>query len=146
MPFRFTLEAVLTYRKNLEQREYLALGKAQQEVAAVEAQIQDFELSIAEVCNRRAEEAKQGIASVHLQESYGRERMLQRRCDELQIKLEELKIRRQQCLKAYDLARQKKEILQELRGRQLHAYAAEQARRQQQLLDDLFLARRKRHS
>ena len=146
MAFRFTLEAVLTYRKNLEQREYLALGRVQQEIAQNELLIQECEDQIAEVCNRRAEEAGKGIASVHLQEFYHRERALQLRCDQLQIKLQELKVRRQQCLKTYEQARQKREILEELRSRQLHAYVVEQGRREQQRLDDLFLSRRGRRS
>jgi len=146
MAFRFTLEAVLTYRKNLEQREYLALGKVQQEISQVEALIKECEERIAELCNHRAEESAKGIASIHLQEFYTRERILQRRCEELQIKLQELKVKRQQCLKTYEQARQKREILEELRSRQLHAYVVEQGRREQQRLDDLYLSRRRRRN
>ena len=146
MAFRFTLEAVLSYRKNLEQREYLALGKVQQELARVELLIQECEIRMAEICSQRAEESGRGIASVHLQEFYARERAQQRRCDELQIKLQELKVKRQHCLKAYEQARQKREILEELRSQQLHAYVVEQGRREQQRLDDLFLSRHRRRS
>jgi flagellar export protein FliJ len=146
MPFRFALAAVLKYRKNLEQREYQALGKVQQEIAQVELQIQQCEEWRSERVRQREGEAARGIASVHLQDAYERERSLERQRDELQLKQEELRVKRHQCLKAYELARQKHEILEELRNRQLNMYVLDQSRREQRRVDDMFLSRRKRRS
>jgi flagellar export protein FliJ len=145
MAFRFSLSAVLKYRKNLEQREYLALGRVQQEIAQVETQLSRCEDWLAEITSLRTAETVRGIASVHLQDAYQRERGLEIQRDELQARLEELKIKRLQCLKAYELARQKREILEELRTQQLDAYVSDQSRREQRQVDDMFLSRMKRH-
>jgi flagellar export protein FliJ len=146
MSFRFSLAAVLKYRKNLEQREYLALGRVHQEIAQVEAQLSRCQERLSEITNLRAAETARGIASVHLQDAYQRERGFEMQRDELQVKLQELKIKKLQCLKAYELARQKREILDELRNQQLQAYALDQSRREQRQVDDLFLSRLKRRS
>ena len=146
MAFRFTLTAVLKYRKNLEQREYLALGRVHQEIVRVELEIQQCEESRSEAARRRETETAFGIASVHLQDAYEREHGLESQRDQLQVKLHELQLKRQQCLKAYELARQKREVLEELRSQQLQAYMLDQSRRQQRQIDDVFLSRLKRRS
>jgi flagellar export protein FliJ len=146
MAFRFSLAAVLKYRKNLEQREYLALGRVQQEIAQVDAQLTRCEEWLAEITSLRAAETVRGIASVHLQDAYQRERGLEIQRDELQVKRQELQTKRLQCLKAYELARQKREILEELRNQQLNAYVLDQSRREQRQVDDMFLSRLKRRS
>jgi flagellar export protein FliJ len=146
MSFRFALAAVLKYRKSLEQREYLALGRVHQEIAQVELQLGRCEEWLSDIASARAAETARGIASVHLQDAYQRERGLESQRDELQVTLQELKVKRLQCLKAYEAARQKREILEELRSQQLQAYVVDQARREQRRMDDLFLSRMKRRS
>jgi flagellar export protein FliJ len=146
MAFRFTLAAVLKYRKNLEQREYLALGRVHQEIAHVESLLAECEEWRSDAARRRETEATRGIASVHLQDAYERERQLEKQRDELQVKQQELKLKRQQCLKAYELARQKREVLEELQNRQLQAYVLDQSRREQRRVDDMFLSRLKRRN
>lgn len=144
MAFRFTLAAVLKFRKNLEQREYLALGRVHQEIAQVELQLQQCEEWCSEATRRRETETAGGIVSVHLQEAYERERSLQSQRDELLANQQQLKLKRLQCLKAYELARQKREILEELRCQQLQAYVLDQSRHEQRQVDDMFLSRMKR--
>jgi flagellar export protein FliJ len=146
MAFRFTLDAVLKYRKNLEQREYLALGRAHQEIAQVELQLEQCEEWRVDHARRREAEATRGIASVHLQDAYEQERRMEKQRDELEAKRQELRVKLQQCLKAYELARQKREVLEELRSRQLQAYVLDQSRREQRRVDDMFLSRRKRRN
>jgi flagellar export protein FliJ len=146
MAFRFTLDAVLKYRKNLEQREYLALGRVHQEIAQVESQLEQCEEWRSDHARRREAEATHGIASVHLQDAYEQERRLEKQRDELEVKRQELRVKLQQCLKAYELARQKREVLEELRSRQLQAYVLDQSRREQRRVDDMFLSRRKRRN
>jgi flagellar export protein FliJ len=144
MAFQFPLAAVLKYRKNLEHREYQALGRAQQEIAQVDAQLHQCEEWLSEIGNLRAAETARGIASVHLQDAYEREGSVEQQRDALQVKRQELMVKRQQCLKAYELARQKREILDELRSQQLQAYVLDQSRREQRRVDDMFLSRLKR--
>jgi flagellar export protein FliJ len=144
MAFRFTLAAVLKYRENIEQREYFALERIQQEVARVEARIQQVEEQHSAVRQRRDAELARGIASIHLQTAYEQELALDKQLDKLQAQLQELQGRRRQCLKTYQLARQKREVLDHLRVRQLEAYRRAQAKRQQTTLDDIFLSRQRR--
>jgi flagellar export protein FliJ len=144
MAFRFSLAAVLKYRKSLEQREYIALGRVHQEIAQVDLQLQQCEAWRSEAMRRRETETVSGIVSVHLQDAYERERGLESQRDDLQVKRQELNVKRVQCLKAYELARQKREILEELHSQQLQAYILDQSRREQRRVDDMFLARLKR--
>jgi flagellar biosynthesis chaperone FliJ len=144
MSFQFSLAAVLSFRESLEQREYLALERIQSEIGRTEAQILEIGEKLGTMTQLRETELFRGIRSVHLQQAYEDELALERHLNLLQDRLRELKSRRQQQLKSYDLARQKRRVLDELRSHQLEIYTREQARRQQILLDDLFLARRKR--
>ena len=144
MAFEFKLAAVLRYRESLEQREYLALQRIQQEITQLEAQIQRCQEQYAAARNRRETELARGIASIHLQAVYEEELALEKHLDKLQAQRKELEGRRQQCLKTYQLARQKREVLDRLRVRQLEAYRRAQAKRQQNTLDDLFLSRYRR--
>ncbi|MGA8153924.1 MAG: flagellar FliJ family protein [Terriglobales bacterium] len=144
MAFRFTLAAVLVYRESLEHREYIALEQIQQGITRTEAQILQVEEWRTTAAQQRAAELARGIHSVQLQQAYEHELALERQRDLLRDKLRELKSRLQQQLKTYELARQKRRVLDELRGHQFETYTRDQARRQQYLLDELFLARRRR--
>lgn len=144
MAFRFALAAVLKYRESLEQREYLALERIQQQIAQMERRLHKCEERQSAAAKRRETELGRGIPSIHLQAAYDEELALQKQREALQGKLQELRLTRQQCLKAYEQARQKREVLDDLRLRQLNAYRHEQAKRQQKMLDDIFLSRRKR--
>ena len=144
MPFQFSLAAVLIYRESLEHREYIALEQIQQEITRTEAHILQVEEWRAATSQQRAAELARGVRSVQLQQAYEHELALERYRDLQQDKLRELKSRLQQQLKSYEVARQKRRVLDELRGHQFEAYTRGQARRQQRLLDELFLARRRR--
>ncbi|HXY13107.1 MAG TPA: flagellar FliJ family protein [Terriglobales bacterium] len=144
MPFHFPLAAVLKFRESLERREYLALVRIQHEIMAIEAQLRQIEeWRLAAVQRREADLAK-GVASVYLQDEFHREFALEQRRDALKVKLEETKLRHTAHLKSYQEARQKREVIDELRQRGLEAYTRQQAKRQQAVMDDLFLSRRRR--
>ena len=66
---------------------------------------------------------------------------LEKQLDKLQAQLQELEGKRHECLKIYQLARQKRQVLDQLRVLLLEAYRREQAKRQQSTLDDIFLSR-----
>lgn len=144
MAFRFVLAAVLKYRESLEQREYLALERIQQEIAQMERRIRKCEEREYAAAKRREADLGRGLPSIHLQAAYEAELALQKQREEMQGKLQELQGKRQECLKAYEEARQKREVLDNLRLRQLDAYRRDQAKRQQIMLDDIFLSRRRR--
>ena len=135
---------MLRYRESLEQREYLALQRIQLEIAQMEAQIHQCQERYAAARMHREAELARGIASIHLQAVYEEEFALEKHLERLQAQRKELEAKRQQCLKTYRLARQKREVLDHLRARQLDAYRRAQAKRQQNTLDDIFLSRYRR--
>lgn len=143
MAFRFALAAVLKYRESIEQREYLALERMQQEIAQMEKRLRECEQRQAAAITHREADLGRGTPSVHLQAAYEDELTLEKQRDKLRAQLQELKGNRQQRVKAYETARQKREVLHDLRARQLDAYRRDQAKREQKALDDAFLSRRR---
>jgi flagellar biosynthesis chaperone FliJ len=99
----------------------------------------------ASAAGTREKETARGVASVHLQDAYDQEISLEKQRDALRVTRQELKIKLQQCIKAYEIARQKREVLDSMRERQFETYKIEQARLEQGRVDDLFLARRQRN-
>lgn len=144
MAFRFPLAQVLKYREILEQREYLILEKIQQEILQVERRIEKCEARCAAARKRREADLGCGVPSVHLQAAAEQELAFQKQREELQRRLQELQAKRLQALKTYELARRNCEVLDQLRKKQFEAYHREQAKREQIMLDDLFLSQRKR--
>lgn len=144
MAFRFSLAPVLIFRKLVEERTYAELGKIQQVIHQAETQrTQTLEWLSACVRNRETELSK-GSSSIRLQSQYEQMLALEQRLALLDSQLQELHSKRNQCLHEYQQARRRREVLEELRKRQLNEYLRHEAKRQQSALDDLFLSRRKR--
>jgi flagellar export protein FliJ len=144
MAFRFALATVLKYRENLEQREYLALEKTQLEIVGTKIALQQCEERRSAATRHREADLRRGVTSVHLQAAYEEETALEQQGEKLQAQLQQLQVRWHICLKAYELARRNRQVLDELRTRQLDAYRREQAKRTQAMLDDIYLSRRRR--
>jgi len=141
MAFRFSLAAVLKYREALEQRELAALERVQSEIALLEVQIHTAEGDLCRLEQHRDEELHRGMPSVHLQDAIAQEHALNHLKKELTDKQEEQKARRQEILKAYEEAHQKRQLLDKLRARRFDQYSREQAKAEQAAIDDLFLSR-----
>jgi len=144
MAFRFPLAQVLKYRESLEQREYLALETIQHQIFETDRRIEKCEARSAAARKRRESDLDRGVSSVHLQAVVELEMACEKQREELQVRLQQLQAQRLQALKAYELARQNREVLDELRKKQFESYHREQAKREQIMLDDLFLSQRKR--
>lgn len=143
MAFRFSLAAVLKYREALELREFAALEKAQQEIARLQAQIQEAEQDRKSKEQCRAQELQRGMRSQHLQDAIDNELAVERYRDELAKKQAELDAKRQELLKSYQEARRNREVFEKLRDRKLDEYTHAQNKAEQATIDDLFLSRRK---
>jgi flagellar export protein FliJ len=128
----------------MEQREYLALERIQMEIARMQAQIAQVAAARSAATASSLDQLSRGVPAIHLQEAREYESALERSQALLEDKLKELRVNLQQHLKTYQTARQKREVLDELRNRQKNSYERDQARRQQKAVDDLTLARRKR--
>ena len=142
MAFRFSLISVLSLRKLAEERAYSRLEKVQQEIHQLElqrTQVADW-LSLC-VRNRESELSK-GTSALRLQSQYEQMLALEQRLARLELQVRELYSTRAQYTKEYQEARQKREVMEELRERKLNEYLRHETKQQQRALDDLFLARR----
>jgi flagellar export protein FliJ len=146
MAFRFTLAAVLKLRESLEKQEYSKLLKVRKEIADLEGAIQarwEHELLAEE---KRKTELGRGMPASHLQDFYEKAHALQQQREILKVTLKETEKKREEQLKRYRGARQGREMLEKLREQQYSEYLQEKNKQEQALVDDLFLARLKRHN
>ncbi len=141
MPFEFPLAAVLRYRESIEQREYFALEKIQQQLNQIELRIQQVEQDCVAAVQTRSAELAKGIPAVEVQNAYDYQRALEQQRIALQALWQELKIKWRQQLMSYEIARRNRETLDKLREKQRDAYQREQSKREQSAIDDVFLAR-----
>jgi len=146
MAFHFSLRALLRLRESVEKAELLRL----QTIAAQAVQLRlEIESLDGEIKNRRQElldQAATGISGAELHLAAESEAARQQRRTQMLSKLNEVEqLRKKQQLR-YTHAHQQREILSNLRERQLSVYLREQTRREQQQIDELFLIRRAHRS
>jgi flagellar FliJ protein len=146
MPFRFSLAAVLKYREELEKREERILEQRREVLARLEAQLAELKEQRLRWVAERTSLLERGILGDDLH--YATEQI--QRLDEL-----EKEICRQAAaamldyeaqMKVFLVTRQKREILDELKSTQKDSYNALQDRREQQQIDEIFIARMNRES
>ncbi|MGB8010563.1 MAG: flagellar export protein FliJ [Terriglobales bacterium] len=145
MAFHFPLEAVLRYRESIEQREHLALEQIQQNIVRVEQRISQLEEDASAATHNRMADLAHGTRAAVVQSAYEYQKALEQQIQTLRALLQDLKIKWRQQLSVYEHARRNRETLEELRDQQLETYTREQTKRQQAVIDDLFLARRIRN-
>jgi flagellar export protein FliJ len=141
MSFEFSLSAVLRYRQSIEQREHFALERIGQEVAGVELRIRNIEQDCSVATQSRARELTQGIRAGDMQLSYEYQNALEQQGEALRAALRELKVKWRRQLVCYQGALRNRDTLDKLREKQLEAYRRELAKREQAVIDDLFLSR-----
>lgn len=139
MPFYFSLQPVLRLRASYERMERLrllgivaAIVQVREEIAAVERE---------SVSARKSTQSRlgAGVAGVELHFELLAENIRVERRRVLGVRLVEFEKKQEIQRLAYRLARQKREILVNLRQRKWEEYRRVQARRDQQRLDELYL-------
>jgi flagellar export protein FliJ len=145
MPFQFNLAAVLRYRENVEHAELLVLEKLQHAISALEHKIRQVEESRAIAEQTRAANLARGVQAAHLQSAYEYEIDLDGQHTLLRTQLRDARSKWQQQLHTFQAARRKRELLENLRDQRADIYNREQAKREQNVVDDIFLSRHKRH-
>jgi flagellar export protein FliJ len=143
MAFRFTLEAVLQFRKSLEEFEELALHKIVQDIASLHLEIEQLLATQQSFREQKLGELTRGLPAIHLQEMCEQEQQLIEAVNAQQARLRELEKRRLARMALYRVARQNRKVLSEIRKQKHHSYLREQLRQEQKMLDDLFLVRMK---
>ena len=144
MAFRFSLEAVLRFRQNVERLEEAALTRIVQEIAGVQLEFQRVNAQQESLRAQLERDLKRSLPAIHLMELAEQEAWLRAGAEALCVRLEELETQRLEQLAIYQKAQQGRQVLSEVRKRQQQSFETEQRRREQKTLDDLFLARQER--
>ena len=144
MPFRFPLAAVLLVRENAELREERALQKIQQEMAHVSRQIHELDAEIAGVHAARNQAMVDPIPAFQLHSILLRAEDAAKKRKPLHEQLLALLEDRNRQMKVYQAARRDHEALTDMLQKQRESYEQAQTRNAQKLLDDIYVARRRR--
>jgi len=143
MPFHFALEAVLRLRRSQERAERLKLEAIVAEQLRTQARLRETIERSFEAHRQFQLRLAGGMVGTQLQFEMEREARVDTICRNLRQDLEELEKRRIAQAQVFYAARRNLELIENLRERKLEAYRTEQARRDQQELDALFLLRQK---
>jgi len=141
MAFRFTLDSVLRFRESVEHSEEAALLLIVRQIIEAEQELQQVDAEQVRIREQREKDLALKLPAAHLMEITERELELKGAADELRVRLQQLETQRLTQLGVYQIARQDRQVLSELRERQRHAYQLQQKRQEQKTLDDLYLTR-----
>jgi flagellar export protein FliJ len=139
--FRFPLQPVLRLRKSLEHLERQRLEIVTHQLAKLREESERLKKEQGAAAERLAKAMERGLTSVELHYELACSQARERRQIALAKGIAALVQQRQSQIVAFRHARQQRQILDNLRNRQLEIYEQLEARREQQQLDDLFLIR-----
>jgi flagellar export protein FliJ len=141
MAFRYRLETLLRLQRSVEHQEENRLLVCVARIASLNAALRSWE---EEWSQRRASlwaELKQGAAATLVQFTAMWEQAVTAKEKEIRRQLAAAEQARQEQLKVYRAARQKREMLESLKEHGESAYMAEELRRAQRALDEAHLTR-----
>ncbi len=145
MPFRFTLESVLRYRRCLEDREKMRLHPLLAKRAAWQQELQRVRDGRRQWQTALHQDMQRAPApAIEVQLSMTRLRGMESCEALLQSQLRQLHTEITQQTARYQQERRKREVLEALRDTQSREYSLQQQRREQARLDELHLLRRSR--
>lgn len=142
MPFRFQLETVLRLRRSVERQQELLLKAAHHDVLEMQQQIQDLDAWQLALGRNQIESLNSGTAAAELLFGNVLRSAAAGRKPALQKQLLSLRKTRDQKIAAFDEARRKREIIENLKNQRISAYRMNQARKDQRTIDDLYLLSR----
>ncbi|HEY1270843.1 MAG TPA: flagellar FliJ family protein [Terriglobales bacterium] len=142
MPFHFPLQAVLHLRQSIEHQQELRLHAANQQVARVRQLMLRIDARIQEFRQESSQELELGTRAAVIRFTVALESILDAKRQELEMQLLRVMQIRDQQQKAFEKARQEREKFQLSFERALREYRICKDRRDQKLLDELFLLQR----
>ena len=142
MAFRFSLEPVLRLRVSYERLERLRLLAIAAMLIRVREEITAAAREEAAARHVRREMLSHGTEAAEIQFGVSAEQARARRNRELFTRAANLDRQHAKQSRAYQAARHKREILENLHAQRLREYQRGQERRAQQALDELYLLRR----
>lgn len=138
MPFHFSLQPVFRLRQSLEERERLRLAMVIGYLNQLNQLIEKLDQEKLRVSRGLENRLKAGMSAGELQFELARKAALEQQKKGLRqqlVKLEEQRVAQEQ---AFREAQRKRKIVENLRDLKLELYRQEEARREQQRVDDLF--------
>ncbi len=141
MPFHFPLQPVFRLRQSLEERERLRLAVIIGYINQVNQLIEKLDREKLRVSNGLEERLKAGMAAGELQFELARKAAIEQQKKALRQQLAKLEEQRAAQEQAFREAQRKRKIVENLRDLKLELYRQEEARREQQRVDDLFRLR-----
>lgn len=142
MAFRFSLQAMLDLRKSFERQEKLRLEMLTHQISQLRQQLETLDQEKTAGRERMAQNLQEGLFGAEILFNTDREAVGEQRRDSLLQRVAEVEEQRRLQLAVFQKAQQQRKILENLRDRREQLYRQMQARREQQLLDELFLTRR----
>jgi len=142
MPFRFSLETVLRYRRVVERRRELELQQAIAQLRAVEQQILSLERQARQVGEEGLRALESGVRGAQLHWDAEFRVRLVRQGRELEKEWQHLDLVRAEKQQAFQKAYREREAVEVLRHDQARLHQQHELRQEQRRLDDQFLLRR----
>ena len=141
MAFHFSLESLLRLRRSYEHREKLRLAAINRQILQVRQQIEALDQEKIAAREALGRNLARGVLGSVFREVECFEKILAIRLEFLALQMLKLEHRRREQQKLCEKAWQQCKILENLRDRQERLYLQERARREQDVIDDLYLAR-----
>jgi len=138
MSFHFPLQPVFRLRHSLEERERLRLAMIIACLNQVNQLIEKLDQEKLRVASALEERLKSGMAAGELHFELARKAALEQQKKGLRQQLAKLEEQRAVQEQAFREAQRKRKIVENLRDLKLEIYRQEEARREQQRVDDLF--------
>lgn len=142
MAFRFSLATLLRMREIAEQREERLLGQILNQMAQTRQTLADLDTQRKNLITNREHSLQATTSSVDLQGFYTQMDLI----DELERsgkeQLAKLGTLRDQQMKTYEAAHRDRQLLSDMRKEKRGDFQREQTRKEQNLMDDNFSARR----
>lgn len=139
MSFRFPLQAVLHLLQSIEHQQEIRLQAANQEVRRIARLIEQLDSSIRECRQQSARDVEAGTSAAGIRFALEVESSLNAKRQNLELELLRVTRIRDQQQQAFHKARLERETFETLRTAQFREYRRHQERRDQKLLDELFL-------
>ena len=142
MAFRFSLQTLLKLRRSLEKQEERLLQSLNRELALLRQGIDSLDREELDARKERNRRLSGGLTGSDLRLVLAEENLRLQQCSRFQRHEQVLQTEQRQQQVAYWEARQKRDLLDNLRKRRVVAFQREQEKRHQQAVDEAYLLRR----
>ena len=138
MPFHFSLQPVYRLRQSLEERERLRLAMIIGYLNQLNQLVEHLDQEKLRVSRGLEERLKAGMTAGELQFELARVAAFEQQKKGVRLQIAKLEEQRAAQEQAFREAQRKRKIVENLRDLKLELYRQEEARREQQRVDDLF--------